>query len=197
MSRFKATSAAIACALLSACTTTPQTAETAVTVEREAAVAPAPSVPARKKAGRSTDWASERARIMKGLSGSRDIALQVREDGALQLLLPGADAFSRGGEEPKAPLRLALDRIAAVLAPVSATDIEIFGHTDSIASELHNLQLSIRRAENVAEYLRIRGISLARLRADGKGESEPIADNGTEDGRAKNRRVEILVRPLE
>lgn len=133
---------------------------------------------------------------MKGLSEARDVALQVRDDGALQLLLPGADAFSRGGEEPKASLRDALDRIAAVLAPMTATDVQIFGHTDSMASELHNLQLSIRRAEKVAEYLRIRGVALSRLRADGKGESEPIADNRTEEGRAKNRRVEIVVRPL-
>ncbi|WP_332671566.1 OmpA family protein [Aromatoleum sp.] len=133
---------------------------------------------------------------MKGLSGLGDIALEVRDDGALQLLLPGADAFSRGGEEPKASLRDTLDRIAAVLAPMTATDIQIFGHTDSMASELHNLQLSIRRAEKVAEHLRMHGVALSRLRADGKGESEPIADNRTEEGRAKNRRVEIVVRPL-
>lgn len=191
MSRFNAIGATIACALLSACTTAPGIIEPGA-----AANFPAETVPFRKKAEPASDWAAERTRIMKGLSGSSDIALQVREDGALQLLLPGANAFSRGGEEPKAPLRSALDRIAAVLAPAHTTDIEIFGHTDSMASELHNLQLSIRRAENVAEHLRLRGVALARLRPDGKGESEPIADNRTEDGRARNRRVEILVRPL-
>jgi outer membrane protein OmpA-like peptidoglycan-associated protein len=191
MSPFKALSAVTAFAFLSACATAPQV------TEPEATTPPgqdAPPVP--RKAGPASDWPAERGRIMKGLSGSGDIALQVRDDGALQLLLPGADAFSRGAEEPKASLRDALDRIAAVLAPMTATDVQIFGHTDSMASELHNLQLSIRRAEKVAEYLRSRGVALSRLRADGKGESEPIADNRTEEGRAKNRRVEIIVRPL-
>ena len=134
---------------------------------------------------------------MKGLSGTSDITLQVHEDGTLQMLLPGADAFARGGAEPQASLRMALDRIASVLTVVPGTSIQIFGHTDSLASELHNLELSIRRAETVAEHLRDRGVALARLHADGKGESEPIADNRTEAGRALNRRVEILVRPLE
>lgn len=191
MTPFKALSAVTAFALLSGCATSPQVAEPDV-------VAPPgqEASPGLRKAGPTIDWSSERGRIVKGLSGSHDIALQVRDDGALQLLLPGADAFSRGGEEPKASLRDALDRIAAVLAPMTATDLQIFGHTDSMASELHNLQLSIRRAEKVAEYLRVRGIALSRLRADGKGESEPIADNRTEEGRAENRRVEIVVRPL-
>lgn len=191
MSPFQALSAVAAFAFLSACATEPEVTEPEVTAPPQRDAPPAP-----KKARPVSDWPAERGHIMKGLSGSGDITLQVRDDGALQLLLPGADAFSRGGEEPKASLRDALDRIATVLAPMTATDIQIFGHTDSMASELHNLQLSIRRAEKVAEHLRVRGVALSRLRADGKGESEPIADNRTEEGRAKNRRVEIVVRPL-
>lgn len=58
------------------------------------------------------------------------------------------------------------------------------------------MQLSIRRAEAVVEYLRGRGIALTRLQADGRGETEPFADNGIEVGRAKNRRVEMIVRPF-
>lgn len=185
-----------AAALLNACATPGEPPAPSGATPPAAAPAPrrAASQPNRAP---QFDWRVERERISKRLAGSPDITVAVREDGALQLLLPGTDAFQRGGAEPLPGLQAALDRIAAVVAPADEIGIQVFGHTDSIASELHNLQLSIARAETVAEHLRSRGIAFARLQADGKGESEPIADNGTEAGRAKNRRVEIVLRPLE
>ncbi|NMG15560.1 OmpA-like domain-containing protein [Aromatoleum bremense] len=176
-------------ALLSACATTTATPP-------PAAVTPVHrAVPVARNA--AFDWSAERNRIVKRLSGSSEIATQVRDDGTLQLLLPGAEAFSRGGTEPQPALTASLDRVASALAPSPEVEIRVFGHTDSLDSELHNLQLSIQRAETVAEHLRRRGIALTRLHADGKGEAEPIADNATEAGRAKNRRVEIVLRPFE
>jgi len=141
------------------------------------------------------DWPAARERIERALDGERDIAVSVRQDSTLLLLVPGAEAFAQDAIDPRPALRATLDRVAAALAAPVQTHIHVIGHTDSMGRELYNLQLSIRRAEAVAEYLRTRGIALARLTADGRGEAEPIADNGTEPGRASNRRVEIIVRP--
>lgn len=189
MIRLTALAPPLLIALLSACAT-PDTAQPGE------ATALSPVVRAANRPQPAIDWPAERNRIARALGSANDVAVITRNDGALQLLVPGADAFSRDGVEPGPALRTTLDRIAAVLAAMPATEILVLGHTDGMGSELHNLQLSIRRAESVAAYLQTRGITLARLQADGRGESEPFADNGTEPGRAKNRRVEIVVRPF-
>lgn len=67
------------------------------------------------------------------------------------------------------------------------------GHTDSIGTDAYNQKLSIRRAEAVKAYLKGKGIEENRIYTEGKGESQPKADNKTSDGRAQNRRVEIEV----
>ena len=67
------------------------------------------------------------------------------------------------------------------------------GHTDSIGTEKYNQGLSVRRAEAVKAYLVSKGIEANRIYTEGKGESQPIADNRTREGRAKNRRVEVEV----
>jgi OOP family OmpA-OmpF porin len=69
----------------------------------------------------------------------------------------------------------------------------VVGHTDSTGSEAYNQRLSERRAQSVASYLEGKGIAVGRLTATGAGESQPIADNGTREGRAQNRRV-VLTR---
>ena len=84
-----------------------------------------------------------------------------------------------------------LDRAAETL---KATDVrvEIAGHTDSIGTESYNQGLSVRRAEAVRRYLVGKGVAAERLVVRGYGESQPIADNGTREGRFKNRRVELV-----
>ncbi len=67
------------------------------------------------------------------------------------------------------------------------------GHTDSIGTDAYNQKLSIRRAESVKAYLQGKGIEANRIYTEGKGEKQPVADNKTAEGRAKNRRVEIEV----
>jgi outer membrane protein OmpA-like peptidoglycan-associated protein len=70
-------------------------------------------------------------------------------------------------------------------------EVEIQGHTDSTGSADHNLDLSRRRADTVKAYLQLYGISAGRLKTTGLGESRPVGDNATEEGRALNRRVEL------
>lgn len=192
--------ASLSALLLAACAATPQAPDvpTAATTPPGSASAPAPATRAPTvPPPRIDNWEAERARILGALGGLETITATTRPDGTLQLLIPGAEAFGRDDAAPRQGLKATLDRIAQILAGKAETEILILGHTDSMGSELHNLQLSIRRAEAVVEYLRTRGIALTRLTADGRGEAEPVADNGTDAGRGKNRRVEIIVRPFK
>jgi outer membrane protein OmpA-like peptidoglycan-associated protein len=86
-----------------------------------------------------------------------------------------------------------LQNLASSLKANPETNILIVGHTDDTGTDTHNMDLSIRRAESVKGYLAIGGVGSSRLSTSGKGESEPIADNTTADGRAQNRRVEIVI----
>jgi outer membrane protein OmpA-like peptidoglycan-associated protein len=72
----------------------------------------------------------------------------------------------------------------------------VLGHTDSTGSDAYNQALSERRAESVANFLANSGVQRARLATKGYGESQPIASNSTEAGRAANRRVEIKIVPI-
>jgi len=86
-----------------------------------------------------------------------------------------------------------LDDLVGKLKAVNLEVIIAIGHTDSIGSDAYNKKLSMRRAEAVKAYLISKGIEANRIYTEGKGESQPIADNKTKEGRAKNRRVEIEV----
>jgi OOP family OmpA-OmpF porin len=87
-------------------------------------------------------------------------------------------------------------RLEDLISKLQGTDVEVIvatGHTDYTGSEAYNQKLSMRRAKAVKAFLVSNGVSAERVYAEGKGESQPVADNHTRDGRAKNRRVEIEV----
>lgn len=84
-----------------------------------------------------------------------------------------------------------LDNDVATLKSWGDVDIEVAGHTDSMGSDAYNMKLSKQRAEAVRNFLISRGVAADRLTAKGYGESQPVADNATEEGRFKNRRVEL------
>jgi OOP family OmpA-OmpF porin len=86
-----------------------------------------------------------------------------------------------------------LDPVATNLKKYTGLRIELQGHTDSVGADRYNQQLSQQRAESVREYLLGQGVSAAQVVARGYGESQPIATNGTPDGRAQNRRVVMKV----
>ena len=89
--------------------------------------------------------------------------------------------------------RAKLDDLVGKLKAVNLEVVIVIGHTDSIGSDAYNKKLSLRRAAAVKAYLVSKGIEANRIYTEGKGESQPIADNKTKEGRAKNRRVEIEV----
>ena len=82
-----------------------------------------------------------------------------------------------------------LDEVAETLKRLKFVSGTVVGHTDSTGSEAYNQALSERRAQSAITYLETKGIEAGRLKASGAGESQPIADNGTREGRALNRRV--------
>jgi OOP family OmpA-OmpF porin len=101
--------------------------------------------------------------------------------------------FELNSAQLTAESRSVLDGIAADLKKYPRLKIELQGHTDSSGSDAYNLQLSQKRANAVRDYLVEQGVSSSQLTAKGYGESQPIADNTTADGRAKNRRVVMSV----
>jgi OOP family OmpA-OmpF porin len=82
-----------------------------------------------------------------------------------------------------------LDEAAAELNRLKFVSGTVIGHTDSSGSDAYNQKLSERRAQTVSAYLQGKGIAVGRLNASGAGESQPVADNKTAEGRAQNRRV--------
>ena len=86
-----------------------------------------------------------------------------------------------------------LDDLIGKIQGINLEVIIAVGHTDSVGSDTYNQKLSIRRSEAVKAYLVSKGIEKNRVYTEGKGEKQPVADNKTAEGRAKNRRVEIEV----
>jgi len=86
-----------------------------------------------------------------------------------------------------------LDDISSKTKGVNLEVVIAIGHADSVGSDAYNQRLSVRRAESVKAYLTSKGIAANRVYTEGKGEKQPVADNKTKEGRAKNRRVEIEV----
>ena len=92
--------------------------------------------------------------------------------------------------------RSTLDQIAQSLQAYPDSLIDVYGHTDSTGSDHYNQALSQRRAQTVADYLAMRGVSGSRVRSQGYGETMPVATNDTDARRALNRRVEIKIVPI-
>jgi OOP family OmpA-OmpF porin len=89
--------------------------------------------------------------------------------------------------------RAKLDDLVSKMSGINLEVIIAVGHTDSIGTDSYNQRLSIRRSEAVKSYLVGKGVEKNRVYTEGKGEKQPVADNRTSEGRAKNRRVEIEV----
>lgn len=88
-----------------------------------------------------------------------------------------------------------LSQFASSLKSNEDTDVQIYGHTDSSGSDKINIPLSQQRAQSVMDYLSVQGVTASRMVSEGKGSSEPVADNSTSTGKAQNRRVEVYITP--
>lgn len=105
-----------------------------------------------------------------------------------------ADAFFDFDKATLKPAGKAkLDDLIGKVKGINLEVIIAVGHTDSVGSDEYNQKLSMRRSNAVKAYLISKGVDKTRIYTEGKGEKQPVADNGTKEGRAKNRRVEIEV----
>jgi outer membrane protein OmpA-like peptidoglycan-associated protein len=86
-----------------------------------------------------------------------------------------------------------LSALATSLQKYPKSDILILGHTDDVGTELYNSDLSVRRADAAARYLMSRNVARSRIATGGLGETEPVASNSTDEGRRRNRRVEVAI----
>jgi outer membrane protein OmpA-like peptidoglycan-associated protein len=123
------------------------------------------------------------------------IEIERQQNEILKLTMNSEVSFDFNSATIKATFRSPLNKIADIMTRYPKTQIVVVGHTDSVGSEQYNLELSLRRANAVANYLIMRGVERSRLGTEGHGEMEPIASNDTAEGRSQNRRVEIFVVP--
>ncbi|WP_440054793.1 OmpA family protein [Pseudoalteromonas sp. T1lg65] len=119
----------------------------------------------------------------------------IREGDEMRLILPSNITFASAKSSLNPSFYSTLQGIAKVMKDYDRTYLSIVGHTDSTGSATYNQTLSEQRANSVKQYLLSQQILPARLYAEGMGESQPIASNDTEQGKAQNRRVEIKIIP--
>ena len=120
-----------------------------------------------------------------------------RQGDELVLTMPSGITFAFDRYDIQPQFRGTLDQIAQTLQDYPQTMIDIYGHTDSVGTDAYNQTLSENRARSVADYLSARGVQSVRMATQGFGETQPIASNDTDAGRAANRRVEIRIVPVQ
>ncbi|EXS69790.1 OmpA family protein [Sphingobium sp. Ant17] len=120
----------------------------------------------------------------------------IRDGDDLLLRMPSGITFAYDRADVQPQFQPTLNDVASVLAQYPKTYIDVFGHTDSDGADAYNQTLSERRAQAVSSYLVSRGVQSARIGTRGFGETQPIASNATEEGKAANRRVEIKISPV-
>ncbi len=147
---------------------------------------------ARESIGNYMD--QQEAKLREQLAGTGVMVTRVGE--TIMLSMPGGATFASGSSNLKSKFYPVLDSVVVVLDEFNQTYVDVIGHTDSKGSKEYNQRLSEKRAQSVARYLESRVVISERVMADGRGEVDPIATNGTHKGRAMNRRVEIKVKPV-
>jgi len=120
----------------------------------------------------------------------------VREGDNIRLIMPGNITFETDAYNLRADFYPVLDSVALVLAKYTDTRMRVSGHTDNTGSRAYNMTLSEKRAQAVADYLATANVARSRMFVEGVGFAQPVADNATAEGRARNRRVELHILPV-
>jgi outer membrane protein OmpA-like peptidoglycan-associated protein len=139
------------------------------------------------------DLIDSEKRTADALAELAKIAAVKEEERGLVITLSGGVLFRFDDSKLLSSAEVKLDQVAAALLAVKARNIIVEGHTDSKGSESYNQGLSQRRSDTVRDYLVQKGYPTERIQSHGKGMGNPIADNASSEGRANNRRVEIII----
>jgi outer membrane protein OmpA-like peptidoglycan-associated protein len=127
----------------------------------------------------------------------QNTGVSVTRDGDNIILnMPGNITFATGSSDINADFYPVLNSVALVVNKYEKTYIDIIGHTDNVGGAAMNQRLSEARADSVARYLESQKVLPARIVTKGMGMNQPIASNSTPEGRAQNRRVEIVLTPI-
>ena len=140
----------------------------------------------------SSHMQKKKAEMEQATAGT-GVAVTQTVDNQLKLNIPSDISFDTGRADIRPALRPILDQFASGLRDQPNTEVRIIGHTDSTGSDAVNDPLSLQRANSARDYLAARGVDARRILTAGRGSHEPIAENNTDAGRAKNRRVEIFL----
>ena len=138
----------------------------------------------------------QQAADLRASMANQDISIVNRGD-HLMVTMPEGILFDTDSAAIRAGLQADLRAMARNLQEYRNSTVDVIGHTDNTGSAEYNQDLSARRASAVAGVLLEAGVDPARVRSFGRGENEPVATNLTPEGRQQNRRVEIIIRPVE
>ena len=132
-------------------------------------------------------------REMEAATQGTGVGVTQTADNQLKLDIPSDISFDTGRADIKGNFAPILDRFAEGLRNNPNAEVRIIGHTDSTGSDAINNPLSLQRAESTRNYLTSRGVNGARIQVQGMGSHQPVASSATNEGRARNRCVEIFV----
>lgn len=134
----------------------------------------------------------DKRRAMEQATRGTGVTVDRTADNQLKVNVPSDISFDTNRADIRPELRPVLDQFAQGLD--QSMHVRVVGHTDSTGSDAINDPLSVDRARSVKDYLTARGVNAQRVEISGVGSRQPVADNGTPEGRARNRRVEIFLR---
>ena len=140
----------------------------------------------------SRQMEDKKRQMEQATAGTGTVVTQTA-DNQLKLSIPNDISFATGRYDIQPRLMPILDQFAQGLNQQPSMEVRIVGHTDSTGNDAFNNPLSVNRAQSARDYLVSRGVMSSRISIDGRGSREPIADNSTEAGRARNRRIEIFL----
>ena len=141
------------------------------------------------------DYMDKQERKLREQTAGTGIGVE-RQGDQIALTMPSNITFDVDSATIKPGFYATLNDVATTLVDYPSTAVDVVGYASSDGPEDYNLELSQRRANAVQNYLVGQGVTAIRLKATGMGESNPIADNSTAEGRAANRRVEIILTPV-
>ncbi|CAB3781377.1 OmpA family protein [Pararobbsia alpina] len=153
---------------------------------------PEPSVATARPATPKDPWEAVKAELAP-TGTSSGIALASASDGSLKANLQGDASFDKGSSAIKAAAQPSLYQLSQTMSRHPELHARLVGYSDNSGDADFNVALSKNRARSVAEYLTAHGVEDSRIAVEGRGAADPVDDNSSSAGRARNRRVEIFL----